>query len=132
MLLGDRVRSRMLVESERAANYKLNRSNSLRLRFALSDKDYALLLEDQGGVCAICGKPEATKQKDRVLPLAVDHNHDTGIVRGLLCRRCNTGIGFFSDTSALLRKAGNYIEYHNLHPGHLQSILNHPPDTQTA
>jgi hypothetical protein len=64
------------------------------------------MLEEQGGVCAICGKPP---EKER---LCVDHSHANGMIRGLLCRCCNSGLGFFNDdlrqtmgASAYLRRA---------------------------
>lgn len=55
------------------------------------DTDYDTLLARQGGVCAICGGI------DRDRKLAVDHDHQTGLVRGLLCLRCNTGVGLLRD-----------------------------------
>jgi phage regulator Rha-like protein len=54
------------------------------------------MLEHQEGVCAICGKPETVKsRKGEVLALAIDHDHATGKVRGLLCFRCNTTLGTY-------------------------------------
>jgi hypothetical protein len=64
------------------------------------------MLEDQGHVCAICG----TKDPGYKGRFVVDHDHDTGNVRGLLCDRCNTGIGFLQDNIAVLRSAINYLE----------------------
>jgi hypothetical protein len=63
------------------------------------------LNEEQGGVCAICEQPCRTGKR-----LAVDHDHQTGHVRGLLCRTCNSGIGLLNDDPDLLRKAADYIE----------------------
>lgn len=57
-------------------------------KFGLTVVDYNNLLAKQNGVCGICKKPEAANKR-----LAVDHCHDTGIVRGLLCMQCNTAIG---------------------------------------
>lgn len=54
----------------------------------------------QGGRCAICGR----RRK-----LVVDHCHDSGVVRGLLCRECNTGLGHLGDTPAGLRRALRYL-----------------------
>lgn len=62
---------------------------SLRRKFGLTVADYEEILQEQKGVCKICGKPCATGNR-----LAVDHNHDTGQVRGLLCYRCNTHLGW--------------------------------------
>lgn len=73
-------------------------------RLGLTLEGYDRLLALQGGVCAICGKPPKRNR------LAVDHNHDTGAVRGLLCFRCNYGIGWFQSDAARLRKVLGYLE----------------------
>lgn len=76
---------------------------TLRL-LGVTEADYRRMLEAQGGVCAICGgTPELRNY-------AVDHDHATGRVRGLLCRRCNLGVGYFLDRPDLLRAAINYLE----------------------
>lgn len=62
------------------------------------------MLEEQGGVCALCAKPEAGRS------LAIDHNHITGEVRRLLCNNCNRGIGHMQDNPDLLRRAAAYLE----------------------
>ena len=65
---------------------------------------YAEMLEAQGGVCWICEKPPRARQ------LAVDHDHDTGEIRGLLCTNCNLALGNFKDSPERLRKAIEYLE----------------------
>ena len=75
--------------------------------YGLSDGGVQLLVE-QHGVCAICGKPETHMRLGKVMSLAVDHDHGTGKVCGLLCRKCNLGLGQFEDNSELLRKALDY------------------------
>ena len=61
------------------------------------------MLAEQGGLCAICG----------VAPAAhVDHDHETGAVRALLCFNCNGGLGQFKDDPAVLRAAAGYVEEH--------------------
>lgn len=66
--------------------------------------------DKQGGVCAICGKPEKTVIHGRQISLAVDHCHDTGQVRGLLCRGCNNSIGHFGHDINILEKAIQYLK----------------------
>jgi len=66
---------------------------------------YDSLLAEQAGVCAIC-KNECVSGKK----LAVDHNHDTGEVRGLLCCKCNRGLGNLNDDPDRLRSAVLYLE----------------------
>jgi hypothetical protein len=82
----------------------------LRLDFGLTIEQYEMMLVAQGGVCAICGKEE--KAAGRTF-LSVDHCHHTGEVRGLLCSRCNPGVGLFNDDPILLRNAAEYIERFN-------------------
>jgi len=69
------------------------------------------MLEAQGGVCKLCSKPETrvNPQTGGVSRLAVDHCHKTGVVRGLLCLDCNTGLGKFGDDPTLLLKAVEYL-----------------------
>lgn len=64
------------------------------------------LLEKQGYMCAICGRDLSEAQPRHSV---VDHDHDTGVVRGVLCHNCNTGIGRFSDNVELLEKAIEYL-----------------------
>lgn len=68
-----------------------------------TDADYEMLLIDQGGRCAICGEEPTRK------PLVMDHNHKTGQIRGLLCSRCNHGIGMLGDHPIVLDKAAAYL-----------------------
>jgi hypothetical protein len=75
---------------------------------------YQEMLREQNGVCAICHKPE--KHKDglsgKAKDLAVDHDHNTGAVRALLCSACNTALGLFCDDPALLDAARAYLHKH--------------------
>lgn len=77
----------------------------LRL-YGLTPEAYDALLDAQGDRCGICGEP-GTPWPDR--NLAVDHCHDSDVVRGLLCRHCNTGLGAFRDAPARLLKAIEYL-----------------------
>lgn len=67
------------------------------------------MLEAQEGVCAICGKPET---KPNAKYLAVDHNHETGVIRGLLCNNCNRALGLLGDNVETLQNAINYLLKH--------------------
>jgi hypothetical protein len=69
-------------------------------------RDYNKLLEDQGGVCAICKKPPDALDRR----LDTDHCSITGAIRGLLCRSCNTGIGHLKHDPILLQRALEYVE----------------------
>lgn len=71
----------------------------LRL-YELSEADMNTMIETQGGGCAICGGTRL---------LGVDHCHITGAVRGILCRKCNSGIGQLGDDAARVQKAADYL-----------------------
>jgi hypothetical protein len=71
-------------------------------RYGLSPEEYREMLRQQGGVCAICRKPGRA--------LEIDHCHATNVVRGLLCRKCNSGLGQFDDDPDALRAAAAYVE----------------------
>lgn len=81
----------------------INRRSLLKTKYGLTPKDYNALLASQGGVCAICRRRPAHR-------LCVDHDHQTGKVRGLLCACCNGGVGQFRDDPTLLRLAADYLE----------------------
>ena len=87
-----------------------SRRHTLRKRYGLSPKDYATILEAQDHRCAICREPESRKVCGMIQPLSVDHNHETGKVRGLLCNACNLSIGGLGDSSARLRSAADYLD----------------------
>lgn len=87
------------------ANPEKRFAAELRRNFGITPGDYRAMLAAQGGVCAICRKPEKIRQR-----LAVDHDHATGKVRGLLCRDCNTSLGKFGDSLEILRNAVAYLE----------------------
>ena len=82
-----------------------DRTWELRKLYNLTHAQYESILDSQGGTCAICLNPEPVKGRC----LAVDHCHKTGRVRGLLCGRCNTGIGNFREDPELLKTAIAYI-----------------------
>jgi hypothetical protein len=75
--------------------------SSIKYHYKLSKQDYITLLVTQKCVCAICGGSKA---------LVVDHCHSLGHVRGLLCRACNTGLGFFGDSIERLEEAVKYLK----------------------
>jgi hypothetical protein len=79
----------------------------LRSRYGLDVEAYEAMHEAQEGRCGICGGTETFEHKR----LCVDHDHETGVVRALLCTRCNKSLGGFQDDPALLRKAAEYLEH---------------------
>jgi hypothetical protein len=79
-------------------------------RFGLTTVQYNDMLQVQQHLCKLCGKPETATRNGKVKFLAIDHNHSTGEVRGLLCGDCNMGLGKFRDNTLVLLKAARYIE----------------------
>ena len=85
--------------------------------YGLSAEDYYAMHDRQNGLCAICGQPEhlrggRVKGGSKVMRLAIDHDHDTGKVRALLCAKCNTGIGSLNHDIGLLKNALAYLQSH--------------------
>ena len=81
------------------------RTKHLWKQYKITPEIYEQMLEDQGGGGWICGAAEGS----RGMPLAVDHCHATGAVRGLLCDIHNTGLGKFNDDPVLLQRAIKYL-----------------------
>lgn len=79
--------------------------NSLRNKHGLTIEAYQKLLIAQGNVCAICGKSCSRRGR-----LSVDHSHVSGQIRGLLCSKCNLGLGNFDDSVEKLRWAEEYLK----------------------
>jgi len=85
-----------------ARRVKICRKTHLRLTYGISAQEYEEMVARQGGVCAICGR-----KFDK--PLHVDHCHATNVIRGLLCRKCNTGLGCYEDNPTFMQRAGAYL-----------------------
>lgn len=77
----------------------------IRRTYGITLEQYEEMLNDQNGGCAICGK--TPEQENRRLP--IDHCHDTGRVRGVLCAKCNQALGMFNDNPDLLCNAAEYL-----------------------
>jgi hypothetical protein len=102
---GRSERARFLKNDRRRVRWALEpdyRDAERARRYGLSLADYRALEQRQGHACAICRK--ATRE------LCIDHCHFTGRVRGLLCRSCNSALGFCADDPRLLRAALAYLQ----------------------
>lgn len=91
-------------EENREKYLSCNRDWHLRTKFGINLDEYERMREAQEGKCAIC------RSEPRSRELAVDHCHETGKVRGLLCTLCNTALGKFQDDPELLAAAIAYLE----------------------
>ena len=89
---------------------KQKRNLRFKRRYGITLDTYNTMLEDQNGVCKICGKlPTGIHSSGSPHRLHVDHDHATGKVRALLCQYCNRGLGYFKDNEELLIKASEYL-----------------------
>lgn len=93
-------------ENDRHATQARKTSRRARTlgQYGMNDTQYQMLLDSQGGVCAICGNSPQVTEK-----LAVDHCHKGGHVRGLLCRPCNAAIGLLKDDAQIANRAVQYL-----------------------
>lgn len=105
-----------------AQNYKKNHPDrlkriqhnaNLQRKFGINADDWEWMNLAQRGLCAICQKPEKYKWKGIVPSLGVDHNHETGKIRELLCMDCNRGIGCFDEDILRLQAAIEYLKKHS-------------------
>ncbi len=85
------------------------RLRTIKYLFGVTSEQYNAMLDSQGHLCRICGEPDGDGTSMQASRLAVDHCHTTGVVRGLLCYRCNVGLGMFKDRPELLQKAIEYL-----------------------
>lgn len=86
-------------------NKDKRRAQFLKQTYGISVQEWENLLAAQGNVCAICKTKEPGKRGWHT-----DHNHETGVVRGILCSNCNTGLGLFQDNTSTLASAIVYLE----------------------
>ena len=102
---------------QRSKEYRLNspevykasvRNSTLKKKYGIGITEYNLILKQQGGSCAICNSRDTKVSWSN--NLHVDHDHNTGKIRGLLCQPCNVSLGKMNDSPSLLRKAADYIE----------------------
>lgn len=98
--IADRDRKR------RQADPNYDRSRNYKAKYGITLEQYNEMFANQGGVCAVCAQPERRKETDH---LAVDHNHATGQVRGLLCSNCNRAIGLLEDDPKRMMAAASYL-----------------------
>lgn len=90
----------------REKHLQQSKRNNIRLKYNIEDSTYQEMIKQQNNRCAICGTVFDSKTNLAHL----DHCHDTGRIRGMLCRKCNTGLGMFKDNQELLLKAALYLK----------------------
>jgi hypothetical protein len=86
---------------------EIERKSRLKMVYGITVEQYEAMLVKQEGKCAICS---TKKPGSRTKMFFIDHCHTTGQVRGLLCMRCNTGLGLFLDNQKILLNAISYLQ----------------------
>lgn len=100
--------------SKSGKKYRLENKEKIKQRdwkynlkkYNLTENEYYEILNNQNGCCKIC----KTNQIDLNTPLHIDHSHETGKIRGLLCNKCNQGLGLFNDDILLLTESIKYLQ----------------------
>lgn len=91
-----------------SAGRRTKRKGKLKLKFNLTLEQYDKMFEQQNGICATCGQIDITGRR-----LAVDHDHKTGKVRGLLCANCNLLLGRLENAPGLFSKMVKYLKMYD-------------------
>lgn len=99
-----KVKRQLRAGRRKEKNPEAQRRAELKRLYGITLEDYVEMFVKQKEVCAICSQKCPTKKS-----LSVDHDHNTGKVRGLLCNRCNRALGMFQDNPELLIKAASYL-----------------------
>lgn len=87
----------------------------MKAAYGITAEEYSSMLKAQNGACAICGQKETTvdPRTKKIYALSIDHDHKTGKVRDLLCRRCNAILGFLQDSRDLIPQFSKYLDKHD-------------------
>jgi len=109
-----RIKIKLLKSSAvwREKNPDSDANKQLRRKYGITLEQYNTIFQLQNGLCGICGKSESTRRRKKTHGnerLAVDHCHETGVVRGLLCFKCNTAIGSLGDNEEMVMRVIFYL-----------------------
>lgn len=90
---------------DREKTLATRRRANIKARYGITESDFRKMVADQGGVCAACGTADWGPKGP-----CIDHDHQTGAVRGILCFSCNTVLGHVSDSVSRLSQLIDYLE----------------------
>lgn len=90
--------------------YNNSKNSKLIKEYGITLEEYNKMFEEQNHVCKICGKEETRKLDETIWKLSVDHCHETGKIRGLLCSKCNVGLSKFEENEQLFLNAISYLK----------------------
>lgn len=96
----------------REQNKDLIRNRRFERKYGITLEQYTFMLDQQNGVCKICKQPETRKLFGKVVALLIDHDHNTGKIRGLLCNKCNGMLGLSNDNPDILIAGAEYLVEH--------------------
>ena len=109
--LSHRKQGNKSIASWRSRNPERFKSIELKGKYGITLEQYNSILRSQNGVCAICCRPEKSHDhRGKLRDLSVDHCHQTGKIRGLLCFDCNTALGKFNEDVEVIASACEYLE----------------------
>lgn len=93
---------------------KIRQERFLIKRYGIDNDAYSIILSNQNDSCAICKTKNLNfnSRTNKSRRMAVDHCHSSGKIRGILCHKCNTGLGSFQDNISILENALNYLRLH--------------------
>jgi len=96
----------------REENKDKRKNGMLKFKFNLTLDEYNIMLKNQDGICKICSMPETARKNnsDEVRMLSVDHDHNTGQIRGLLCNKCNRALGHYEATKPRAQDFEKYLQ----------------------
>jgi hypothetical protein len=93
----------------------MQRRYNLQFLYGLTLQKYERMVEEQGGVCAVCGQPEIARNQWGIRRLSIDHDHETGEIRKLLCSSCNVALGRLQEDPGRIRALADYAEWCQSH-----------------
>jgi hypothetical protein len=99
---------------DRVARYRANnpekiRDTKLKQAYGVGTEYFNAKLKEQGGVCAGCGQNRKVKWRNKEVEMSLDHDHLTGTPRGVLCIKCNRGLGLLEENSNTFQNLINYV-----------------------
>lgn len=103
----DKIKAAQKRYKESHPNYRTFKD--IKRNFGIDVSEYFKILNSQNGVCLICNRPERRKLFGKITRLAIDHNHKTGKVRGLLCSNCNRALGLLEENLVFIDQMKKYI-----------------------
>lgn len=107
---GKAIRKAMYTEYNNRPEVKeRHRAHWFMKQYGITLEEYKKMYDNQNGNCAICGEHYELRGENKLKTLHVDHDHETGDVRGLLCHNCNSGIGYFKEDLNLIKRIEHYL-----------------------